>query len=403
MTTQVLIVHGQLPFAIKLKQTLERSAPFEAHPFTSVEAAVEYLTDHVQDVAVVDFAMTEYTGEQIIQQLRGVQPNIAVIAAPKQDAAKTSALGIAASLNAGFSAQDLVRTINDYFARNERPSLESPGTTALLSRLGRGQRPMPSQSDLLPEYSSLDDVLSQAGTNIFEQPAAEGDTPANFPEELDWMEESSSKRESSFDDVLNSLPPDAPNPSAPSSPFNDLVNSMRTEEAHRPLPSRQQQLVEFILSGGTDSLDNEPPPAQPQTAPLSQEEIEAAMRASEPVREVEPEPEPEPPSDDWFLPSEPPPEPPKAPEPPRSPLLSAFDRLSKEEPAPPEFEESGTVSDLVGGVQDRSFRNVLSILGGSEGAKPRAGRHCCALPGDFDVGPRRAPDRAALNRRYFQV
>ena len=57
MATQILIIHGQLPFAIKLKQTLERSAPFEAHPFTTVEAALEYLQDHVQDMALVDFAL----------------------------------------------------------------------------------------------------------------------------------------------------------------------------------------------------------------------------------------------------------------------------------------------------------------------------------------------------------
>lgn len=480
MTTQVLIVHGHLPFAIKLKQTLERSAPFEAHPFTSLEAAVDYLSDHVQDVAVIDFAMTDYTGEQIVQAIRGAQPDIPIIAAPKQDVAKTNALGIAASLNAGFTAQDLINAINRYFSRNERPSLESPGTTALLSRLGKGSQPSPSDTDM-PDYSSLDDVLANAaGTNIFEQPVVEGDTPPSAPEELVWQDESS-KREPTFDDVLNSLPPDAPKPPPPSSPFNDLVNSMRTEEEHRPLPSRQQQLVEFILSGGTDSLDNEPPKPPPsQTAPLpppspepepplepeSEQlpELEADFGfelrlkpPSEPEQapefdfgfqpdqepepepeyelefELEAEPEPEPefdfdfqlenepeaeqasefdfgfqpdqePEPEYELAFEPEPEPqpepefePDAPpEPPKSPLLSAFDRLSKEEPPTPDFEESGTVSDLVEGLQDRSFRNVLSILSGEEGGEgERADDIAPATPGDFDVGTRRRSSRSS--------
>lgn len=536
MTTQVLIVHGQLPFAIKLKQTLERSASFEVHPFTSVEAALEYLTDHLQDVAVVDFTIVEHSGEQIIQHLRGVQPNIAIIAAPKLESGKTRALGLAGSLPAGFTAQDLIKAINDHFARNQRPSVESPGTTALLSRLGKNPVPStPSNSDILPEYSNLDDVLNAGGTNIFDEPpVVAGDTPSNPPEELDWVDESS-KRESLFDEVLNQLPPDAPKQDEPkkgTGPFNDLVNSMRTEETHRPLPSRQQQLVEFILSGGTESLDNEPPkppmPQRPEVTPLAKQDRPetAPLPPADPAQPVQPPEEPplEPPDEppdweisselsewltsnddpdlfaskprtvepepmpdwfastglpdalmdsepeeeqapDWFvstasleglvpeaeqqdaepmpdwltsddesgveesefspdsfaptdhldrpeppdfspemedrpetapLPSmQPEPEPPQAvEEAPRSPLLSAFDRLSKDEPPAPDFEENGTVSDLVEGVQDRSFRNVLSILSGDEGEGAPPDDIAQALPSDFDVGPRRSPGKS---------
>ena len=202
-----------------------------------------------------------------------------------------------------------------------RPIHRRP-TTALLSRMTKDkdkgqQHPTPKAPENLPEYTSLDDVMSSAGgAQIFEAPLVEGDTPPSAVSELAWADEAP-KNNSAFDEVLNSLPPDAPE-AAPSNPFTDLVNSMRTEEQHRPLPSRQQQFVEYILTGGMDSL---------------LEQIEQ----SQDVEDT-----------------------------PKQPPTTLFERLAQEEPPPPSFEESGTVSDLVTGVHDRSFRNVLSILRGEE-------------------------------------
>jgi DNA-binding NarL/FixJ family response regulator len=135
MATQILIIHGQLPFAIKLKQTLERSAPFEAHPFTTLEAALDYLQDHIQDVAVVDFDLTDFPGDVIVRQLRTIQPNIVVVATPRIDGSRMGTLDVLASLDRGFSARDLVNLVNSYFAHNERPSYTLPPTTALLARM----------------------------------------------------------------------------------------------------------------------------------------------------------------------------------------------------------------------------------------------------------------------------
>ena len=344
MATQILIVHGQLPFAIKLKQTLERSAPFEAHPFTTVEAALDYLQDHVQDVALVDFTLPDFPGDVIVRQLRTVQPNIIVVATPRLDSSRMGTLEILASLDQGFPPRELVNLVNDYFTHNERPSYTPPATTALLARMTKEkqqQRPTPKAPENLPEYTSLDDIISSAGgAQIFEAPLAEGDTPPSAASELSWAEEAP-KSESAFNEVLNSLPADAPE-AAPSNPFTDLVNSMRTEEQHRPLPSRQQQFVEYILTGGMDSL---------------LEQIEQSQGVEDT---------------------------------PKQSATTLFERLAQEEPPPPSFEESGTVSDLVTGVHDRSFRNVLSILRGEEVSEESEANAAITppTPSDFDVGPR---------------
>ncbi|MBI1257255.1 MAG: response regulator [Chloroflexi bacterium] len=344
MATQILIVHGQLPFAIKLKQTLERSAPFEAHPFTTVEAALDYLQDHVQDVALVDFALPDFPGDVIVRQLRTVQPDIIVIATPRLDSTRMGTLDILASLDQGFAARELVNLVNDYFTHTERPSYTPPPTTALLGRMTKDkgqQRPAPKAPENLPEYTSLDDVIAGAGgAQIFEAPLVEGDTPPSAASELSWAEEAP-KSESAFNEVLNSLPPNALE-AAPSNPFTDLVNSMRTEEQHRPLPSRQQQFVEYILTGGMDSL---------------LEQIEQSQEAEDTPKQAP---------------------------------TTLFERLAQEEPPPPSFEESGTVSDLVTGVHDRSFRNVLSILRGEEVSEESEANAALVppTPSDFDVGPR---------------
>ena len=71
MVTQVLIIHGLLPFAITLKQTLERGAPFEAHPFTSVEAAAEYLRDHPQVTWIKYPALADSPEKPLVDKYMG--------------------------------------------------------------------------------------------------------------------------------------------------------------------------------------------------------------------------------------------------------------------------------------------------------------------------------------------
>ncbi len=331
MVTQILIIHGQLPYAIKLKQSLERSAPFEVHPFTSVDSAVEYLKDHVQDVALVDFTLPDFTGEEIVRQLYETQANLTVIAIPRQDDATLQQINVPLSVDDGVSARELASVINGYFSGHERPTFSPPGTTALLSRLGREQRVAPQKPDDLPEYSSLDNVLSSADSNVFEPALSGEDTP---PQPSD----------PAFDEVLNTLPPETPSVPPPNDQFKTLVNSMRSDDQPKPLPARHQQFVEFILSGGMDSL------------------IDQLEQKSDP---------------------------------PQTP----FDRLAQEEPPMPTFEESGTVSDLVSGVQDKSFRNVLSILRGEE-INEEPDTPIRSFAADFEVEPNRDPPPPAPRSQF---
>ena len=167
----------------------------------------------------------------------------------------------------------------------------------------------------------------------FEPQFQEGDTPSSSPEDVAaLLGADPDQREQSFTDVLNSLSPDAAEEDTPPSQFANLVNSMRGEETYRPLHSRQP-LVDFMLNGEMDSLIDE-------SDQESADEIEIAPG-------------------------------------------SAFERLAQEEPPLPTFESSGTISDLISGVNDPSFNHVLSLLRGEEVGGRTGGRASAALGGGF--------------------
>jgi len=312
MLIQVLIIHGQLAFAIALKQGLERSNLFEAHPFRSVDAALDYLRDHVQDVAVVDF--TESSGGEIVRRLREIQPNINIIVTPRQPDDLITTLELQGMLDAKFTVRELAPMLRDLFRDRPRPSdiVDKPVLLNRLKtmRIETPKPPPPKPPEALPEMTSLESVLSNMN-ELFESDSSE--TP--IPEE---DEESSSvwnvdRRETDlFDEVLNSLPADVEE-RRKSDPFEDLVNSMRSGQPHQPLPARRSEYVEFVFKGGLESLF---------------EQIDRAAKPQEPQDESS----------------------------------RTFQKLAREEPPQPRFEESGTVGDLITGVGDHGFREVLSIL-----------------------------------------
>ena len=187
----------------------------------------------------------------------------------------------------------------------------------------------------LPEFSSLDDVLtSEAPSEMFEPERQEGDTPAVPDFDSDAMRQFLATRpdrgDETFDAVLGSIDPTEADAAEARSDFQNLVDSMRGSRAHTPLPDRHQQFIEFILTGGMDNLLTEIERARP-----ADEEDEAA-----PVDEAPPAP------------------------------VDSFARLAAEEPPPPLLEESGTIGDLMIGVSDPSFRDVLAMMRGEEVAPP---------------------------------
>lgn len=389
MQTHILIINHQLAFAVSIKQALERTGNFEVHPFTSLEPALDYLRGHMQDVALVDFALPSVSGAEVVERLRQVQPVLAIIATPRQPEELLQELNLQGTVNTPISARELIPVVNKAIegrrtgrlasdkaapedfapAKPDAPTQKTPTAPPAQKKPGeprpgllgkfdesellRRVQTRPSKSKPptdLPEYTSIDNVLSSvSGTRALsssEQPAEE-EAADPFAEQGEYFDPfADAAVSSSIDELLEEAaqpPAEPPEEAAFSSlleeldsgdeqrqqgsEFDELVNSMRSETPHRPLPARHQQFVEFILTGGMDPL---------------LEEIE--RKKTDELPAIEPE---------VFSPSTPEPE--MAVE--DMPVLPALED---------EEQDEGTVGDLFTGVSDTSFRNVLSILRGEE-------------------------------------
>jgi CheY-like chemotaxis protein/REP element-mobilizing transposase RayT len=446
MATRVLIINRQLVFAVTLKQALEQTGVYEVHPFTAADAALEYLLENPQEIALVDFTLPGTTGPALVDRLRAVQPNLLIIASPRPAEATEvmRSLRLQGMINAPFSVRDIVPVIEQALENRQQDVAlfgddttesgnvipraktrilddEAPGDeedwpeiqTRIFEDPPRGQTaildddpyaapPTPSKTKILddespqedvydqtnlvsdvpapeekfygetrilddepvgsapggatwqseefdepepggetpqfrrpgmvPEISNLDSVLANlADASLFEPPTKEGDTPAVPTKDSDALRQFLATagdfgREANFDDVLEAIEPGQVDKEGERKPsdFDNLVQSMASSEPHTALPDRQQQFMDFILTSGMDAV---------------LQEIEKVKTGT--LRQYV-----EPPSEEDAA--------------------STFQRLAGEEPPMPTLEESGTIGDLMIGVSDRSFRNVLAVLRGEE-------------------------------------
>jgi CheY-like chemotaxis protein len=178
MKTDVLFIHHQLAFAVSIKQALERTGGYDVHPFTSVEAALEYLHSHTQDVALVDFMMPVYSGEEIVERLREVQAGITVVATPTQTEAEFARIGLQGMLNSTFTAREFIPVIERALEGRRTGELPTGQKGGLLDRV---QDPT-SKGDKRPPtsvigYRSLESILDQSGAAREAQPPAKQDAP----------------------------------------------------------------------------------------------------------------------------------------------------------------------------------------------------------------------------------
>ncbi|MCA9912648.1 MAG: hypothetical protein KC496_04850, partial [Anaerolineae bacterium] len=83
---RVLLLTKDVKFAVNARKALERHGSFDVVTFTRGSAAVDHARGAALDAAVIDFRLTDMPGTDVIDHLRAIQPNIAIIAAPDHPA-----------------------------------------------------------------------------------------------------------------------------------------------------------------------------------------------------------------------------------------------------------------------------------------------------------------------------
>lgn len=81
--TRLMIINRRLDFAVTAKKALEQLGGYEVAPFTTADTALDYLRLRPHDVVMVDFTLKGLSGTEIIRRIRELQPDIALIASPK--------------------------------------------------------------------------------------------------------------------------------------------------------------------------------------------------------------------------------------------------------------------------------------------------------------------------------
>ena len=301
MTTQVLIINPQLAFTVALKQALERTRSFEVHSFTTVDAALEYLQENPQDVALIQTATAGIDGPTLIRELRSLQPDLPIVTSPLQPDELMRRLNVQASIDIPFTARDVIPLLNA--AAEARGTIETPAVTVDAPAIPGGTQAL---ADVDEEFI----VTTRFGEEPDPEALAAEPTDVTFDDVLNDLNDASI-----FDLDLDQIQQtgtaeETPNRARSTRNFDDLVRSMRSDEARKPLHERTQSLIDFTLPTKEE-------PGRPRDAAES---------------------------------------------------TRMFRRLAEEEPPMPGLEDGGTVGDLMSGVADSGFRDVLAILSGEERA-----------------------------------
>lgn len=83
---RILIITNDTKFAVNVKKALERNGEYTVSAFSSGKAGVDYLRQNPQDVAVLDFRMKDMPGTDMVDHMRAMQPDLAIIVAPDHPA-----------------------------------------------------------------------------------------------------------------------------------------------------------------------------------------------------------------------------------------------------------------------------------------------------------------------------
>lgn len=175
VSTRLLVINRHLDFSVTIKRALQQLGGYEVSAFTSADAALDYLRSHQQDVVLVDFSLREISGETLIAQIRDIQPQIAIIASPKNSDTQRAVteLDLQGVVHIPITARELLpileRAVN-YTLDTETAEVSVSPTFATLSEVVNNFGVINATETLEVDMSDID---PQRKNSLFNQLAAE--------------------------------------------------------------------------------------------------------------------------------------------------------------------------------------------------------------------------------------
>src|SRR5260221_2288126 len=119
MVIKVLIVDPDIAFAVPIKRALEQSGDYVVNVFANGKAALDLIKREPQDVAILDFQISDIDIFTLITSLRGTQPELVVLTSTRSAEGSMQSQSIAAqgSIRKPYFARDLGPVIRDALAK----------------------------------------------------------------------------------------------------------------------------------------------------------------------------------------------------------------------------------------------------------------------------------------------
>src|SRR5690606_3938103 len=112
-----------------IKQALQETGRYDVTVFATGQAALEHLGRQRQDVVVVDFGLRDMDGPGLIEKLRAVQPDLAIVAVPSVAYRVPDWLNVNTRIEKPYRARDLDPALQDALAQRAKAP---PAQTAAL-------------------------------------------------------------------------------------------------------------------------------------------------------------------------------------------------------------------------------------------------------------------------------
>ncbi len=281
MGTKVLIVDPDIGFAVGIKRALEQAGNYNVTVFANGQAAIELLRTDPQDVAIIDFALTDIDIGSLINTLRAAQPDLFLLVSPRtrEHVVRLPQLDIQGSITKPYLARQLIPVMRESVAARAR--------LAKKVKAAPSAPPPPLSVPLSPDFDAAIQVL---GTMPPEPPISPDDT---FRRQIAAMLPDKPATPNGLRKTLETVMLTSDMPVSESAtiadlvsgkPLSDPVGSPQPEslpEASVDAPPRVPDATSGIAAAALDALDTVPIDQFTLQAYLAKVEQQSGQRMSD--------------------------------------------------------------------------------------------------------------------------
>lgn len=268
MTTKVLLVDPDIDFIVSIRRALENSGDYKVNAFPEGRAALDLLRRESHDVAILDITLTDIPLEELVTQIRRVQPWLFIMVSARNaaDLEQIAGLNVQGSITKPYVARQLGPVMQE--AANKNRQARKSGVQPVVPSAPATPPGMPPEPPRPPD-STPEEPLARLPINPTPPPPPTPPEPIRQPPSSDmfdrfsdWLSELAAEPDETFTQVTQ-----VPHSSSQiAAALQDIATSLKDfdESVATEPPIPEDATVRELVSG--QSLAATPPvPEMPET------------------------------------------------------------------------------------------------------------------------------------------